>query len=705
MPWQKGRKLGASCREKGEQAVGYTIDIDVGGTFTDGFVVSGNRVESVKVDTTPHDLTVCLMKLVGETAKRFGVRPQDLLRHTEVFRYSTTIATNAIIQRKGPRLGLLVSKGFEESLYDEKRSAHLKSFLARDMVKGITGEVSNKGAIVRPIDKNEVIDSVEHLLDAGARAIVVVLKNSSHNPANEKAVKDAIYASYPRHYLGAVPVITASDITPRHGDYERLCTAVIDTFLHQELIKHLYKADDELSKGGYLKPLLVVHSTGGVARVAKTNALNTYNSGPAAGMLGAAQVARMLGLSEVVSIDIGGTSTDIGVISRGRFAYDKTGDIEGCPVQTRMIRVPTLGGGGGSVAKVQEKKLSVGPESVGALPGPACYDLGGTQATVTDANVVLGFLNPDYFLGGRRRLVAESARVAISENVAQPLGQSLEQAAAGIRKVLAENIARSISQELGRWGLDPRKFVLLANGGAGPLHSCEVAECLGIPKVVVFPHSAVFCAFGASTTDVTHIYETFASVQLRDGKSAMLSHFEAFNGIVENLQRRAVLDMRGEGFRAADISYLLEMEMTTSDESPGIDVMSPFMQLRSPGDVDALCRAFEASYIEGTGDRTHMGGIQIAIFRLIASVPMPHVAFTAAPAGSSRINKQALKGTRQVIWDGSQVAAGLYDRAFLHSGNVLNGPAIIESEDTTCMVPTRWKCSIDGYRNAILEKV
>ena len=402
----------------------FTIDIDNGGTFTDGFFTGDGQIAWVKVDTTPHDLTVCFLKCIEEGAAKFGLTMPQLLHQTEVIRFSTTYATNMLLQKSGPRLGLIVTGGFEKSLYStSSRSPVLDFIIPAAMVIGI-----DEAAGKKPVDKEQVRLAIRSLLGRGARLIVVSLYGSHLDQANELKVRQIADDDYPKHYLGAVPLLLSSEVSTTTDDASRTNVALLNAYFHPDMVRFLYKAEDEVRKLGYRKPLLIMHADGGVARVAKTTAIMTHNSGPSAGVLGTAYMSRLYHLPYVASMDIGGTSADISLVINGRHGYKREGMLEEIPVKLPTIEVYPAAAGGGSISRpVNKKKIKVGPDSAGALPGPACYGLGGTEATSTDACVVLGYIDPEYFLGGKRKLDAGLSREVMNEKLAKPLGNSVEE--------------------------------------------------------------------------------------------------------------------------------------------------------------------------------------------------------------------------------------------------------------------------------------
>ncbi|MBW1852261.1 MAG: hydantoinase/oxoprolinase family protein, partial [Deltaproteobacteria bacterium] len=467
--------------------MGYTIDIDTGGTFTDGFFVRDGRVETVKVPTTPHDLTICFLKCIEAGADRFEVAVDDLLYETEIIRFSNTIGTNTIIQRDGTKIGLLVTSD-RGSLAPTDSKEGKAPLVMPDMVLGLEEAVSPDGKVVKPPDEQAALTAAQRLIDRGARCLVVALANSEFNPANERLVRQVLKREYPSDFLGSVPVFLSSDISRRSGEAERINAAVLNAYIHAKLVRLLYKAGEELRKRLYRKNLFIVHNNSAVARVARTRAINTYNSGPAAGLLGARLIGELYGESDLISADMGGTSFDLGYVSQGQPSYTLQPDVEGFPVNVPMLAIRAIGAGGGSIASVKEGELQVGPQSAGALPGPVCFDLGGSEPTVADADVVLGILDPDYFLGGTMNLNRDKARGVMEARIAGPLGISVEQAALEIKKKVDEAMGaevKKIKEKIGS-NMEP---LLVFYGGAGPAHCCDIARVAGLKKIIITPFS------------------------------------------------------------------------------------------------------------------------------------------------------------------------------------------------------------------------
>jgi N-methylhydantoinase A len=668
----------------------FTIDIDNGGTFTDGFFTGDGRIEWVKVDTTPHDLTVCFLKCIEEGAAKFGLTVPQLLHQTEVIRFSTTHATNTLIQRSGPRLGLIVTRGFEESLYaPDAENPALDFIIPGSMVAGIDEEAGKDN-----VDREQVRLAIRSLLGRGARMIVVSLYRAHMDPANELKVREIADDDSPKHYLGAVPLLLSSEVSATTDDASRTNVALLNAYFHPDMVRFLYKAEDDVRKLGYRKPLLVVHSDGGVARVAKTTAIMTHNSGPSAGVLGTSYMSRLYKLPYVASMDIGGTSADISLVINGRHGYKRETMLEGISVKLPVIEVYPTAAGGGSIARPKNKKqIQVGPDSAGAMPGPACYSLGGTEATSTDACVVLGYVDPDYFLGGKRKLDAGLAREVITENLSKPLGITVEECGRLITEAMEDICAEDISNLIKFGGYNPADFVLFSFGGAGSVYCCGIADKVGIPKIYCFRFSSVFSAFGSSCADVLHTYESLSRLSLK--RKASQSQIQVFNKMVKGLMNSVLRDMRGEGFPPEKVSFSLELEVESGSAAAVLE--SPVTLLKGPQDVGRILDAFAAQNNLGTIDE-----LKILLFRLRATSSAAHPELATHDfVGESP--EKALKGYRDVYWKDGFTRTATYGQPKLECGNVIKGPAIIESDDMTILIPQGKKYTVDNLLNGIIE--
>ena len=672
--------------------MGYTLDIDTGGTFTDGFVVCDGEARIVKVATTPHDLTICFLETIAAAADAFQVSVEDFLYDADIIRFSNTIGTNTIIQRDGSKIGLLVSKGMAK--LSPTDDADKSPLVEADMVIELDEQTDGMGNVVQGPDAAQVLRAVQVLIDQGARGIVISLENSHLNAANEQGVRRIIKAEYPRDYLGSVSVFLCADISAREGLAERLNSAVLNAYIHAKLARLLYKAGEDLRQKGYRKTLFIGHNNASVARVAKTRAINTYNSGPAAGLLGAREIGALYGYDNLISTDMGGTSYDIGYVRGGQASYALEPDVEGFACNLPMMAIKALGTGGGSIAHMDNDVLKVGPQSAGALPGPACFNLGGAKPTVTDANLVLGVLDPDFFLGGSMKLDVEKARDVIRRDVAEPLGLSIEDAAVQILEAVNRGMGQAVAGVAKNFadGEDP---VVIAYGGAGGLHACGIAAEARTSKVIMTPFSSVSSAYSSSLMDAGHLYYSRAGLAFSENLDRA-----ALKEIIEGKWQEAVRDMRGEGFAEDKLTGELQLFVRSSEGSKDVLITAPLgfyddeVQL-----ADVLARAAQAL--------THSkGDMLLETIALMVTAEVPHYEMQTLPESNPDV-AGAIKTHRPLYVSSKSdfVKTPIYDREKLGRDSVVSGPALVESDMTTILVADGWKMTVDKFNNAVLEEV
>ena len=677
--------------------MGYTIDIDTGGTFTDGFFVVKDRVETVKVPTTPHDLTVCFLECIKAGAERFGIMIDDLLHQTDIIRFSNTIGTNTIIERDGSRIGLMVTKGCE-TLAPIHNQDGKPPLILPEMVIGIDEAMDISGNRIISPDGSAVMTAAQELIDRGARCLVVAFSNSEHNNVNERLVQKTIKNEYPRDFLGSVPVFLSSDISHRSGKTERINAAVLNAYIHNKLARLLYKAGETLRQKSYPKNLFIVHNNGAVARVAKTRAINTYNSGPVAGLSGARLIGQMYGAKTLISADMGGTSCDLGFVYNNQESYTLLPDVEGFPINVPMMAIRALGAGGGSIARVEEGRLKVGPQSAGALPGPACFGLGGQEPTVTDADLVLGILDPAYFLGGSMVLNYEKARDVIARKIAGPLGISVEDAAWKIKAEVDRIMGSEIAGLKHRLGKDEMPLLVIY-GGAGAAHCCNIAKIAGLKKIVITPFSAIFSAFSSSTMDVGHFYTS--RIDLPFTKAC---DFTVIKNAVLAMEKEAGRDMRGEGFSMEEVHLGLELFVKEADNNHEVkfDVDYHFYN-----DSDKTAQTLQkAGTFLNPSAAVNAPNMVITMASLKAAAKVPHYMIKKVPEASRNVG-HAKKGSRNVFLETGNKAMELpvYDRSLITNGHSLTGPGLVESDQTSLFIPPDWALTVDEYNNIILEEV
>lgn len=702
-----------------------SIDIDVGGTFTDlVLTIDGERIIA-KCPTTPHDLSIGFVNAIEAGGDKLGMTVEELLPKIDIIRYSTTVALNRLLQRQGPRIGLLTTEGHEDAILigrgaqwtDGQRVAERRNIavqnkpdplIERALILGIKERVDSAGQVVRPLDEDDVRQKLRLLMDRGARAIVVSLLWSFMNPAHEKRVREIIREEYKEYHIGFVPVVLSSSVVSKIGEYERTMTAVLDAYLQRSMQNDIGATWDKLRDKGYRGAFLMIHNSGGSADIFKTPASRTFNGGPVAGLMGSAYFANRLGFKNVIAGDMGGTSFDVALVVESSVRnYTFRPVIDKWMVNVTMMQTISVGAGGGSIASVAQGRLTVGPRSAGSMPGPVCYDLGGTEPTVTDADVVLGYINPDTYYGGRMPLNKAKAEKAIRDKVAHPLGVETVEAAALIRRVVDENMAGAIKREVHMRGYHPEDFVLFAFGGAGPTHMSGLRG--DVPKAVVFPAAPVFCAMGSSIMDIVHMYEQSRRMVYMEPMSERLVVDRAqFNSTVQSLIERAKADLASEGLDVADAQYSLELDMLYGGQVNLKRASSPLLQIESDADAVTIYNAFEKEFSEAFSPLVvnKPGGVFLDNFVLRVTVPtwnpeVPEYPMQGADPAAAQI------GERQAYWPETKswVKTPVYQFEHLQAGNVVLGPAVVEAELTTVVIPPEQKFAIDRHGLGILEAV
>ena len=702
-----------------------SIDIDVGGTFTDFVLTLDGERHIAKCPTTPHDLSIGFLNAIEAGGEKVGLTVDELLPKIDIIRYSTTVALNRLLQRVGPRIGLLMTEGHEDAIIigrgaqwtDGQRVAERRNIavqnkphplIDRSLILGIKERIDSTGTVMRPLDEEDVRQKLRLLMDRGARAIVVSLLWSFMNPAHEKRVREIIREEYKEYHIGFVPVVLSSSVVSKVGEYERTMTAVLDAYLQRSMQNDIGATWDKLRDKGYGGAFLMIHNSGGSADIFKTPASRTFNGGPVAGLMGSAYFAGKLGYKNVIAGDVGGTSFDVALVVESSVRnYTFRPVIDKWMVNVTMMQTISVGAGGGSIAKVDNGRLSVGPKSAGSMPGPVCYDLGGTNPTVTDADVVLGYINPDTYFGGRMPLNRAKAEKAIREKIAQPLGIEMIEAATLIRRVIDENMAGAIKREVHMRGYHPEEFVLFAFGGAGPTHMAGFRG--DVPKAVMFPAAPVFCAMGSSIMDIVHMYEqSRRMVFMEPITEKIVIDREQFNETVSSMIAKARQDLASEGLNVDDAVYGLELDMLYGGQVNLKRASSPRLKIESDSDAQAVYDEFEKEFGEAFSPLVvnKPGGVFLDNFVLRVTVPTwkPEVPVYelqgADPSG-------AFLAKRKAYWPESKewVNTPTYQWERLQAGNVVVGPAVVEAELTTIPVPPEHKFSIEKHGLGILEPV
>ncbi len=708
----------------------FRIGVDIGGTFTDFSSINDKgEVLTFKTPTTHYDLSVGFMRGIRELAKRYQLSSADYLEETKALRYSTTIGTNALIERNGPKLGLITTAGFEDTIHigrsrswadglpehqnrDLGRIEKPEPLITPDMIVGVRERIDCNGKVISPLSREEILEKLQILVDRGAMGFVVSCLWSFVNPEHEKMIKQVIEEEYPEEYLGAMPVTLSSEISPKAGEYTRTMTSVVNAYIHSIMTDEMSRLGNELRDEGFKQPLVLVHNTGGTKKVSRTKAVLTHNAGPVAGMHGCATLGELTDNNNIIFTDMGGTSFDIGVIVNGELrAHDFIPVIDRWRTNIPAIEVKSIGAGGGSIAwlnGLMDNALEVGPQSAGSMPGPACYDKGGEEPTVTDADIVLGYLNPDNYLDGDMMLDPDLSYSVIEEKIALPLGISVLEAAHRMRTLVDARMGQEVFNEVALRGHDPRKFVAFACGGAGAVHACGFAPYMGTTQVIVPAVSSVFGAFGASTMQIKQVWDISRAMKLFQWNTqSYLDDFEAFNNIVNDLKDAARRDLLLEGFAEDSIHFELELDMRYGSQYNLTKIKAPSLNLNAGSDVENLCNEFEQQYSEIYSPEASFidGGINVECFYLSAFVEDPIADLNSHDSVGSTPNDEAFQGHRPACFDPVEglIDTAVYNWTDLRPGNLIEGPAIIEAPETTYVIEPNWFYQMDAYRNGVLN--
>ncbi|MBO0792957.1 MAG: hydantoinase/oxoprolinase family protein [Ktedonobacteraceae bacterium] len=659
------------------------VGVDTGGTFTDIVLLQDGKFRVHKVLSTPDDPSRAIIQGLSE----LGVLP-DL----NIMVHGSTVATNAVLEGKGVTTGLITTSGFRDileirrqtrpSLYN-LRARKVPSLVPRSLRMEVIERLNERGEVMIALDEASLTSAIEALKAARVEAVAISLLFSFTNPTHEQKVAQMVRAA--GFYVSA-----SSEVLPEFREYERTSTTTLNAYVGPLIDRYLERLEQAIS---HQTSLRIMQSNGGSisSQMARREAARTLLSGPAAGVVGAAFVAQAAGFDRTISFDIGGTSTDVALIN-GTATETTQGMIGGHPTRLPMIDIHTVGAGGGSIAWFDlGGALRVGPISAGANPGPAAYNLGGTEATVTDANIVLGRLIPEAFLGGAMSLDAAAAAAAVSK-VADRLQMTPAEAALGIIRVVNANMEAAIRVISVERGSDPREFALVAFGGAGPLHACELAAALRIPRVLIPTVPGVLSALGMLVADTLKDYVRTVMVPAEEAQEIVTSTLAL-------LEEQGRQDLRREGIAASDI--VIERYLDLRYVGQSYELTIPFA-----GDVATAAHEFHAAHNQRFGYSDPNERVQVVNVRLKAR----------GLASKPELEKHDIQegaivtptGQREVLFSGPTGVdahqAPVYDRALLPAGVALKGPAIITQYDTTTVLPPDWHARVDAIGNLILEQ-
>jgi N-methylhydantoinase A len=695
----------------------YLVGVDIGGTFTDCVVIDeGGTVTTAKAPSTPGNFAQGMIDAIDGAAGRLGVEPAQLYAQVALLSHGTTVGTNAVVQKRGARIGLITTKGHNDVIHimrgsrgiggrDVRQVVHFPEshkpdpIVPKRLIEGVSERVDCFGKVVVPLNEAEAEAAIRRLLDKGVEAIAICFLWSFLDPSHEHRVRDMAQRLAPEVF-----VTCSADLVPKWGEYERTTATAINAYIGPLTAGYLSQLDRRLTQLGYRQPLQITQCGGGTISVDKAMEapLLTLDSGPVSGVTGSLYLGRVMGYPNIITTDMGGTSFDVGIIHDGKPAYSFVSNVNQYEYFIPKVDIQAIGSGGGSLVRVDEatRTMRVGPESAGAVPGPVCYGKGGTVPTVTDADVVLGYINPDNFAGGRIPLDKPKAAAAI-QDIADRLGLSLMDCASGIAKIAEFQMADIIRKMTVGKGFDPRDFVLFAFGGAGPAHAGIFARELGVAKVVIPQRetASTWCAFGAASADILHIHERV---------DIMASPFEAerLNRNLERLEEIARRQMARDAIARERQKLQFSVDMRHKGQINEVEVMLDDSRVAGAFQ-DGLREAFHRRYeqLYGRGSSFRGGRLEIVTFRIRAMAETPRPRLVAAPSLTAEIAAVARRPSRAVYWAdlGRAVDTPVYDGIALRPGNTVAGPSVVETPDTTVAVPPGQRLSVDRFGNFEIE--
>jgi N-methylhydantoinase A len=679
----------------------WRIGVDSGGTFTDVclFNEDDDQVHIWKVSSTPDDPSRAIAQGISEGLERVGARAADVA----YLGHGTTVGTNALIQHRGVTTGLITSDGFRDlleigrqkrpDLYDLQADKE-PVLVARDLRMEVPERVHHDGRVETALDEQAVREAARALRDGGAKAVAICFLYSFIRPEHEEAARAIVEQEFPEAFVS-----TSHEVAPEFREYERMSTVVVNAYLGPVMQGYIERLAARVAELGLKVAPRLTQSNGGVIGFEQAARLPTRTvlSGPSTGVVAAQALAKQTGIFDLITFDVGGTSSDVALLKDGMCKLVGEADVHGYPIKAPMLDIHTVGAGGGSIAAVDSGGLlKVGPRSAGAFPGPVCYGKGNEEPTVTDANVVLQTLNPTHLLGGRMEIDQGLAKAAIGK-IAEQLGMNVMATAQGIISVVIANMARAIRVISVQRGHDPRDYTLVAFGGAGPLHAARLARELEMRRILVPLTPGIMCATGLLQTDLRADFASTSLTILSEDSIGTLG--EAFGA----LEARAEEWFAAEAIPAADRVVERSVDVRYAGQNYEVSVAVP------EGPIDAVAIAavrarFEEEHRRLYGFIAHEDPIQLVTYRVGATGLVAKAAFRAFPDGGA--DASAAKIGEREVWmpeAGGFVACPIYDRAKLNPGNRITGPAIVEQMDTTTIVLPDMLVTVEPHRNLILE--
>jgi N-methylhydantoinase A len=677
----------------------YKIGVDVGGTFTDVFLLNETTGQLAvhKVSSTPEDPSSAIIQGVLEILQIQGISPDQVT----YLAHGTTVATNAIIEQKGGKVGLLTTRGFRDLLEIGRQTRpklydlHLDyppALVSRDLRLEVRERVLHTGEVFIPLDERSVRNQIEKLKENRVDAIVICLLYSYLYPGHEARIKEMVREEMPDCFISV-----SHEVLPEFREYERLSTATLNAALMPVMDSYLKNFQIEVKRIGVLASPRINQCNGGVMSVetACRFPIRTALSGPSAGVIGGLFIGHTVDKLDLITFDMGGTSTDVCLLERGMSSISNDRWVGGYPAKIPSVDVNAVGAGGGSIAWIDlDGLMKVGPRSAGAFPGPACYGLGGTEPTVTDANVTLGRLNPKYLLGGRMR-IDSSQSGSVMKQLGKQLGLGLMETAQGVIRIVTANMVKAIRTISIERGYDPKEFSLLAFGGAGPLHAVGVARELEISKVIIPPNPGILCAMGLLVADARNDYVRTSLMNTAE------ADIDKINQLFCQLEEEARQWLTSEGFDSSvqRLSRSVEMRYVGQNFELAVGVPQRVLNLK---DLEGLVSRFYSEHEKNYGHFTPGEPTQIVNFRVTAQGIIPKLKLERTTRESLDI-PSALLSHREVCFEGeTSIRTPVYDRFTLPPGGRIRGPAVIEQMDSTTLIFPGDLVEIDSVGNILI---
>jgi N-methylhydantoinase A len=691
----------------------YIVGVDIGGTFTDCVAMDEQGTVTLgKALSTPDDFAIGAVDAVRDAAGNLGLGSEDeLLGATKFFFHACTVADNTLITRTGPKTGLLTTQGFGDTLLimrgrtteglteSEAFRASTQSkpdpIIPRSLIEEVAERIDYKGSALIRLEAEEIARAVQSLIERGVESIAIALVWALANDSHERQLADFIRERYPSVYLSL-----SSEVAPYLGEYERTATTAFNAYVGPKIAAYLRRLGEVLRSKGLGREPLVMQAYGGVLGIDDTfkKAVGTIESGPASGIMGSRYIGEQLGVPNVLATDMGGTTFKVGVIRDGSVEKDHKPILMRYQLFLSKIWVESIGAGGGSIVWIDPETglLKVGPRGAGSSPGPVCYGLGGAEVTVSDADLILGYLNEDCFLGGRMRLAKEQALEALKDKIARPMNMTVAEAASGIYRITNSHMSDLIRRATVERGYDPREFTLFAFGGAAPVHAGRYAAELGIKEVVVPLTASVHGATGLVSSDVIYDYG-------RSERLAVPGDLKRIREIFSGLVQRAMASLRAAGFKDSEMKIVRSLDMRYRQQVHELNVpLPPGVEELTEPDLEAIYGGFDEFYelTYGAGAGYREAGKEIMAFRVLATGELNKPRLRKYPLQKNRA-EAALKTERKVYYEEGRdfIATKIYDYGRLAPGSEISGPAIIETPITTIVINPNDRATIDEYYN------